>query len=87
VMPMSAILTQSSPGGKRAIVLRSVGPGPAFNLAIDRIQFGNARLSAAHDGNVMAADETAELRFISHSSAGRLGRAHPGNSEGRRGNN
>ena len=64
VMPMLAVVNESSPDrSSREAVLKSVGSGPAFNLSIDRRQFGNGELLIEHDGNVMTAGQVNELRF------------------------
>jgi len=64
VMPGLAVINEPpSDGDKGRIVLTNVGSGPAFNLSIDRHEWESGDLLIEHDGNIMTAGQTNELRF------------------------
>jgi hypothetical protein len=69
VMPVMAIVAQCSSGpDRRAVVLRSVGTGPAFNVSIDHVRVGDGELSMEYGDDVMMAGHIVKVRF--HFQAG-----------------
>ena len=64
VMPILAVAVEPVPGADTIrIALLNVGSGPAFNLTIDHIEWGNRQLQIEHGRTVLRTGQEDELIF------------------------
>lgn len=65
VMPILAVAVEPmmSPTAAARIMLLNVGSGPAFNLAIDRLDWGDRRLQIEYGSGVLRPGQAIELIF------------------------